>query len=148
MEKVTQPPPDTHHQFIHIRSYSDIFKFPSSDSESAQQMGPGTSWMKSIRGGHPTLSQYPSPIYTYWELQWYFQIFLFRFWITSKNGLKDKLNEINQRWSPDPLLMFQHCFRYSRCYGQNQLLGPWYSEFPQKTGPRTGQIIQIYFWPN
>jgi hypothetical protein len=96
----------------------------------------------------PTLSRCTSLIYPYWELQWYFQISLFRFRITSKNGSRDKLNEINQRWSPDPLLVLQHHFRYSRCYRQNQLPGPWYSESPRKTDPKTGQIVQIYFWPN
>ena len=65
-----------------------------------------------------------------------------------KNGSRDKLNEINRRWSPNPLLVLQHHFRYSRCYRQNQLPGPWYSESPQKTDSKTGQIIQIYFWPN
>jgi len=56
MEEVTQPSSNAHHRFIHIGSYSDIFKFPSSDSESPQKMGLGTSWMKSIGGGHPTPS--------------------------------------------------------------------------------------------
>ena len=36
--KVTQLPPDTHHQFIHIGSYGEIFKFPILDLESPQNL--------------------------------------------------------------------------------------------------------------
>ena len=50
-------------------------------------MGLEKSWTIPNGGDHPTLSRCTSPIYPYWELQWYFQISLFRFRITSKMGL-------------------------------------------------------------
>jgi hypothetical protein len=53
------PFPNTHHQFVHIGSYGENFKFPSSDSESPQKLDLEVSWMVTIRGGHPTCSWCP-----------------------------------------------------------------------------------------
>jgi len=38
-EEVTQPSPDTHHQFIHIWSYSENLKFCSLNLDSPQNLG-------------------------------------------------------------------------------------------------------------
>ena len=51
---------------------------------------------------------------------------------SSQNGSRLNLKQSNWRGLPDPLVFLQHCFRYSRCHGQNQDLGPRYSESPWK----------------
>ena len=72
-QEVIQPSPDTHHQFIHIWSYSENLKFCSLNLDSPQNLGLDASWTIPIRGGYLT---YSSPIYPYQELQWKFKFFL------------------------------------------------------------------------
>jgi hypothetical protein len=56
MEEVTQLPPDTYHWFIHIGSYSEIFKFPILNLKSPQNLSLNVSWTIQIEGVHPTCS--------------------------------------------------------------------------------------------
>ena len=121
-----------------------------SDSESPWKMGLETGW--TIQNGKGCVflfwTWYPSRIWSYWNTNWEFWISLFRFGMSLKNGSRCKLNEINRRRSPNPLPMPKHRFGHSSFYKQNQVMGPWYSESPRKTGPGTGPTNQIHFWPN
>ena len=65
------------------------------------------SWSEQVTLPSP---QYPSPIQPYWELQCKFQISLFRFRFSSKNGSGYKLNHSNRWMWPEPLLVSQSLF--------------------------------------
>jgi hypothetical protein len=76
----------TLNHFSCITGYRPIMKIPSWYSDSPQKMGPGANWTIQIGEGHPTLPPHSSWIWLYKDPQWEFQIFLFRFGFSLKNG--------------------------------------------------------------
>jgi hypothetical protein len=74
-----------------------------SDSESAYQIGPDDIWFMSFRGGDLTISWCSKLICLQHRLQVSYADFMSRFWISSKNKSKYKLDHPKWSWSYFPV---------------------------------------------
>jgi hypothetical protein len=84
------------YQNIHSKSDRSDMKTPSSDPESAYQIDPDNIWFMLFRGGNLTLLvfQIDFPVVNYKD-------FMSRFWISSKNQSKHRLNHSISMRSPN-----------------------------------------------
>jgi len=75
-------------------------------------------------------------------LQLEFQISLSRFWISSKNKSRYKLNHLKWSWSYFLILCHYHWSSHIRCYNLNFQFPCPDAQSPQKTSPDTSWTIQ------
>ena len=124
-----------------IKGYRPDMKIPSSDPESAHQIGPNDIWFMSFRGGNLTLSWCSKFIYVWHGLQFSYKDFVCRLWISSEIKSRYKSNHPKRSWSYFLILCNYHWSSHIRCYNGNFKFPCSYSESPQKTSPDTSQTI-------
>ena len=132
----TQTSPDTRHQFIHIGSYSEKFKFPSSDLKSPQNLGLDANWTIQIGGGHPTCSWCLHHYLGYSRCHRPNHSFSFaNSWSPWKMGLEAGWTIHiggGQIFKPS---MFRECFAFYSPIRKCTNMGPLDLESPQKSAP-------------
>jgi hypothetical protein len=124
-----------------IKGHRADMKIPSSDPESAHQIGPNNIWFMSFRGGHPTPSWCSKLIWLKHELQVSYEDFVSRLWISSQNKSRYKLNHPKRSWSYFPILCSYHRSSHIRCYNENFKFSCPDSESPHKTSLDTSWTI-------
>jgi len=124
-----------------IKGYRPDMKIPSSDPESAHQIGPNDIWFMSFRGGNPT----PLGVSNWFTCSMGYssatKILFGGFWISSEIKSRYKSNHPKRSCSYFLILCSYHWSSHIRCYNGNFKFPCPDSESPQKTSLDTSWTI-------